>query len=305
MNTWTSSAPASTMLLGEHAVVYGEPALVCALDYWLTIRWQPRHDRRLIIHSALAEHDTTLDELTDHPQLRFVLAPLRHYASQLPGLTLTIDSQIPHTMGLGSSAAALAATLIGLQPLLPQSPGRLDQFELGLTLIRQIQGRGSGADLAASLYGGTVLLQPRLPTITPIPFDPEMTLIYSGYKTPTAEVLKQIKQAWDPLPELRDSLYHLMGDTVRQAVKALALDVDAQKLFSRLFNTYHGLMDALGVCDLTLAKIVYQVREQGLAAKISGAGLGDCVLALGQIDLPGYHCLPATITEQGAWHDAP
>lgn len=304
MNTWTSAAPASTMLLGEHAVVYGEPALVSALDYWLTIRWQPRHDRRLIIHSALAEHETTLDEVADHPHLRFVLAPLRHYASQLPGLELTIDSQIPHTMGLGSSAAALAATLTGLQPLLPQPLNLLTQFELGLTLIRQIQGRGSGADLAASLYGGTVLLEPKLPAITPIPFNDPMTLIYSGYKTPTAEVLKHIKEAWDPLPELRDGLYHLMGETVRQAVKALALEDKPLMLFSRLFNTYHGLMDALGVCDLTLAKIVYQVREHGVAAKISGAGLGDCVLALGQIDLPGYHCLPATITERGAWHDA-
>jgi len=304
MNTWTSAAPASTMVLGEHAVVYGEPALVSALDHWLHIRWQERADRKLIIHSALADHETTLEEITDHPQLRFVLAPLRHYAPHLPGLELTIDSQIPHTMGLGSSAAALAATLTGLQPLLTKPLNLLAQFELGLTLIRQIQGRGSGADLAASLYGGTILLEPKLPTITPIPFNTDMTLIYSGYKTPTAEVLKKVKQEWAPLPELRDQLYQLMGDTVRQAVKALALEDQSPLLFSRLFNTYHGLMDALGVCDLTLAKIVYQVREHGLAAKISGAGLGDCVLALGAIELPGYTCLPATITELGAWHDA-
>ncbi len=305
MNTWTSAAPASTMILGEHAVVHGEPALVSALDHWLTIHWRRREDRQLIIHSQLAEHATTLDEVADHPQLRFVLAPLRHFAAQLPGLELTITSQIPSTMGLGSSAAALAATLVGMQPLLATSLNTLAQFELGRTLIRQIQGRGSGADLAASLYGGTVLLDPQLPAITPIPFDKEMTLIYSGYKTPTAEVLKKVKEEWAPLPELREALYQLMGNTVRQAVKALALDDDEHILFTRLFNTYHGLMDALGVCDLTLAKIVYQVREQGLAAKISGSGLGDCVLALGTIELPGYTCLPVSITELGAWHDAP
>ncbi len=302
MNSWTSAAPANTMLLGEHAVVHGQPALVSALDYWLTIHWRQRNDRRLIIRSALAEHATTLDALTDHPQLRFVLAPLRHFAPELPGLELTIDSDIPHTLGLGSSAAALAATLIGLQPLLSRPLDLPAQFELGLSMIRRIQGRGSGADLAASLHGGTVRLEPKLPAITPIPFNAEMTLIYSGYKTPTAEVLKKVKEEWEPLPELRDSLYRLMGDTVREAIRAL--QAGDSSTFHQLFDTYHGLMDALGVCDLTLAKIVYQVREQGLAAKISGSGLGDCVLALGRIDLPDHTCLSATITEQGAWHDA-
>ena len=301
---WTSAAPASTMILGEHAVVYGQPALVSALDHWLTIRWRRRNDRQVIIHSALAEHATTLDEMSDHPRLRFVLAPLRHHADRLPGLELTIDSDIPTDMGLGSSAAALAATLKGLEPLLPEPPHPLEQFTLGRNLIRQIQGRGSGADLAASLTGGTVLLDPNLPAITPIPFRDTLTLIYSGYKTPTAEVLKKVHDEWELVPDLQDDLYQLMGETVRQAVRALALEDEAHPLFNRLFNIYHGLMDALGVCDLTLAKIVYQVREMGHAAKISGSGLGDCVLALGVVTLEGYRCLPVTITEGGAWHDA-
>ena len=299
-DTWISTAPASTMIMGEHAVVYGQPALVAALDHWLTIRWQRRNDRRLIIRSQLAEHETTLDEMTDHPRLRFILAPLRQHAGHLPGLELTIHSDIPSDMGLGSSAAALAATLTGLQPLLPAPLSRLTLFEQGREMIRQIQGRGSGADLAASLYGGMILLEPGLPAITPVPFAEPMTLIYSGYKTPTAEVLKKVRHEWAPLPDLQDALYQLMGDTVRQAIKALALNDDAHILFRRLFNVYHGLMDALGVCDLTLAKIVYQVREKGHAAKISGSGLGDCVLALGEVQLDGYRCLPVTITEQGA-----
>lgn len=301
--TWISAAPANTMILGEHAVVYGQPALVSALDYWLTIQWTRRDDRKLIIRSALAEHATTLDEVADHPKLRFVLAPLRHYAQQLPGLELTITSTIPPTLGLGSSAAAMAATLVGIKPLLDTPPTTLSLFTLGRELIREIQGRGSGADLAASLYGESVLLEPELPTITPIPFNEPLTLIYSGYKTPTAEVLKKVKDVWAPLEDLRDELYQLMGNTVRRAIVALADEDITHPLFNRLFNTYHGLMDALGVCDLTLAKIVYQVRELGHAAKISGSGLGDCVLALGEVELPGYTCLPAPISELGAWYD--
>jgi len=294
------------MVLGEHAVVYGEPALVAALERWLVIRWQRLDAREVRIASSLGDYAAALDDLHDDPQLRFVLAPLRHHAERLPcGLSLTIESDIPTTMGLGSSAAVLAATLIGLQALLPDLSGqRLRLFQLGRTLIQQIQGRGSGTDLAASLYGGVLLLEPKLPTITPIPFHTPLTLIYSGYKTPTAEVLDKVAHDWDPVPELRDRLYRLMGATTRQAVKALADEDSAHPLFNRLFNVYHGLMDALGVCDLTLAKIVYAARERGHAAKISGSGLGDCVLALGEVTLPGYACLTLDIAETGAeWYE--
>lgn len=305
---WISRAPASTMVLGEHAVVYGEPALVSALDQWLTIHWQRLDARELRITSALGDYAAPLDDLHDDPKLRFVLAPLRQQAHCLTsGVELRIESEISPTMGLGSSAAALAATLVGLQPLLTGSePHRLHLFQQGRELIQMIQGRGSGADLAASLYGGTILLDPKLPAITPIPFCERVTLIYSGYKTPTGEVLERVAQAWDPVPELRDDLYHLMGETTRRAVKALADEDITHPLFNRLFNVYHGLMDALGVCDLTLAKIVYEARELGHAAKISGSGLGDCVLALGEVKLPGYECLTLDITEDGAewWADA-
>ena len=299
---WISRAPASTMVLGEHAVVYGEPALVSALDQWLTIHWQPLDTREIRITSSLGDYAAPLDNLHDDANLRFVLAPLRQQAHCLPcGLELTIDSAISPTMGLGSSAAALAATLVGLQAVVPgEAPHKLHLFQQGRELIQHIQGRGSGADLAASLYGGTILLDPKLPTVTPIPFCERITLIYSGYKTPTADVLERVAQAWDPVPELRDDLYRLMGETTRRAVKALADEDITHPLFNRLFNVYHGLMDALGVCDLTLAKIVYEARELGHAAKISGSGLGDCVLALGDVNLPGYECLSLDITEAGA-----
>ena len=57
-NHWSSTAPGSLMLFGEHAVLHGQPAIACAINSWLTIHWSIRDDQQLIIESTLAHHHT-------------------------------------------------------------------------------------------------------------------------------------------------------------------------------------------------------------------------------------------------------
>jgi mevalonate kinase len=117
---WQSIAPANSMVLGEHSVVYGHPAIACALDQYIYIDWQSRPDDEIHIHSALAEHSTNIQSLLTkeqaiHPQLKFVCHALVAFADHLTfGLTIRIRSEFSSTIGLGSSAAVLAAMLSGL-----------------------------------------------------------------------------------------------------------------------------------------------------------------------------------------------
>jgi len=288
-----SRAPANLMLMGEHAVVHGHPALACALDQWIQITWQPQpHSQTLSIHSELANHSTHWQDWQTHPQLQFVqaaLAPFRQTFQQRNlGLKLTIQSDFSATLGFGSSAAVLAATLGGLHHLLnPHQPPHFNNqtkhhlFKTGLKIIHQIQKRGSGTDLAASLFGG--LIHFKANQITPLSLKQPLplTLIYSGYKTPTSQVLQQVAQQWQTEPKLLKALYQLMGDTTQAAYQAW----QNQNLnrFYHLINSYQGLMDALGVNDATLSQLIYQLREDLPASKISGSGLGDCVLGFGQL----------------------
>ena len=106
--TLTASAPGSIMITGEHAVVYGAPAIVCAIEQRIHIRVSTRTDREIHIESALAAHHTDLATLADHPQLRFLIAALRQNPPA-SGLDIAIDSDIDPTLGLGSSAAVTAA----------------------------------------------------------------------------------------------------------------------------------------------------------------------------------------------------
>lgn len=300
---YSSSAPANVMLMGEHSVVYGQPALVASLAPRIQIEWTQRDDRQLEIISELAHFTTSLDQIEDHPKLRFVLAALKAVAPKLSqGWTLRIHSEFPDDWGLGSSAAVLAACLVGLETICQLKLSDWARFELGHRCILDVQGRGSGADLAASLTGGLVFFDPTKQCIQPIPVSLDLCLVYSGYKTPTSQVLAQVAENWADRPEALQALYQQMGDTTRSAYQSLIKPNSAQdSAFYQQVEHYQQLMTQLGVSDTTLDDILAQLSTRLPAAKISGSGLGDCVIGFGHINtLPPYKIMNARIHSRPA-----
>ncbi|MDO6418325.1 GHMP kinase [Amphritea sp. 2_MG-2023] len=284
------TAPGSLMLMGEHAVLFGQRALACAVDKRISVLLTPRADRIVNIDSALAQYSANLDQLPPEPALNFVLAAIER---QLPRLTqgfdLRIRSEFSHTVGLGSSAAVTAAVVAALQALISGAERDHDPqalFAEALAVVHQVQdGRGSGTDLVAAVYGGvvgyTIASTEMAPQIRRLQGLPTISLYYVGYKMKTPDVLKRVEGFAAQSPELYAGLYQLMGQTCEQAERAV--DNSDWTQLGRLMNIYQGLMDALGVNDACLAEIIYSLRSSPdvLGAKISGSGLGDCVLALG------------------------
>ncbi|TAK77140.1 MAG: hypothetical protein EPO11_03090, partial [Gammaproteobacteria bacterium] len=171
-----ASAPGSLMLLGEYAVLYGKPALVCAVDKRITVTLTPRTDERIEIHSELHGHyATTLSDVTIEKPFQFVLGALKHYQTRLKrGCDIKIVSDFSDQVGLGSSAAVTAATLAAIITWLNIKISPLELIRQGRDVIRQVQGMGSGADIAAAILGGIVGYQPqplsaeKLSTLHPI-----------------------------------------------------------------------------------------------------------------------------------------
>ena len=285
--TLTASAPGSIMISGEHAVVYGAPAIVCAIEQRLHIRLRTRADRQIRIASALATHHTDLATLEDHPKLRFIIAALRQ---NLPasGLDIAVRSELDPTLGLGTSAAVTAAMTFLLYRLRGQNPDLLALHRAAYRTILTVQQRGSGADLAASLAGGIIAYQNRPFTrITPLPAPPAgLSLRYAGYKTPTAEVLARIAACAQAEPAHYRALYERMGVASTRTIAAAEAE-NWQDFYNEL-NAYQELLAALGVCDDTQAVHLAAARPHAHAVKISGSGLGDCILALAD-QLPPEH----------------
>ncbi|MDZ7315288.1 MAG: mevalonate kinase [candidate division KSB1 bacterium] len=295
------SAPGKLMLLGEHAVLHGSHCLVCGVSQRLSIIVTPRQDRRLIIRSALGNYEATLDSVSPSPQFRFILAAVNQFPQPLTtGLELEVHSDFSADVGLGSSAAVTAAVGAALCQLTLKNVERQKVFDFGLQVIRSVQGTGSGADLAASVFGGVLLYRAepftceRLDNLYPI------SVVYSGAKTPTTQVIARVEESRRRFSELFDAIFGIMDKSALWAAEAIR--ADDWRTFGELLNLNQGLMDAIGVSNARLAQIVYALRAQPgiLGAKISGSGLGDCVVGLGDAGVDcGYEVLPIQMSREG------
>lgn len=297
-----TSAPGSTMILGEHAVLAGHTALVAALAPRLTITWTVNPGTQVSIHSALAQYQGTWAQLAEtrlqNTPLHWVGHALISMAQAHPtlqhcSLELQIDSQLDPTQGLGSSAALVANLVTGLHALTHQSQAPAALFAQGLAWIHHQQGRGSGADLIASLMGGLVHFQPgKPPTWQRLEAPLVFSLAYSGYKTPTAEVLAWVEDQWRTQPQALQQLYQRMGAVTEKAYRAL--HNHQPDVFLQSIEMYQTLMVQLGVHTPALAEAITTLKQYHQVAKISGSGLGDCALGLS---------LASSVTHHG--HNAP
>lgn len=304
-----AKAPGSMMLFGEYAVLHGYPALVCAVDKYVEVTLTPRRDDLIRIDSErLGQHQVFLSELTVARPFQFILAAIQSFQLKLKtGFDLKITSQFSHEVGLGSSAAVTVATLAVLIQWLNLRMGPVDFVRLGRQVVQTVQGVGSGADIAASTLGGVVLYHPLRLTLEKIPVSLPLIAYYAGFKTPTPEAIRRVQARFAAEPNLFRLLCQSIGECVVSATAALKRQ-DLRAL-GELMGIHQGLHQALGVSLPVLNDVVESLSAQPhvFGAKISGSGLGDCVIGLGRLEqdlvLPAYggsvQRIPLNITLEG------
>lgn len=309
-----ASAPGSLMLAGEHAVLRGYPALCAAVDVRIHVSIKPLDVPQIMISSdkfgtlTLATHHafTTLS-----PPFHFIGRSLARFTESLDknpsrGLHITIHSDFQPTLGLGSSAALTVALLFALHTFFQIPFDKQDIALMGRDIIQESQkGLGSGADVMASVFGGVVYYQMDPFLIEPIAVLPPMVTIYSGNKTPTAEVIAivQALEAQDPIKY--QDLFSRIGKCVTEAKSAL-LHHDWIKL-GAIFNEHAALQEALGVSNERLREIqqILCSIPSIFGAKISGSGLGDCVVGIGTLPDDIFpDRIPVCVSLQGVCHES-
>lgn len=280
-----ASAPGSLMLLGEYAVLYGQQALVCAVDKRINVTLTPREDERIEIYSSLhGQYTTELSQLSIEKPFQFVLGVLKQYQPVLRrGCRIDITTAFSDKMGLGSSSAVTVATLAAVVTWLNIRMTPLDMIRQGRHVVRQVQGVGSGADIAAAVYGGIVNYQAQPIAAEKFHVTCPLTALYAGFKTSTVEAIKHVQQQFSARQQLFRQINMAIGQCVVDAIPSVRKG-DWAKL-GEVMNIQQGMMESLGVSSPLLQAMVNDLRRQPgvCGAKISGSGLGDCVIAIGEL----------------------
>ncbi|MDF7798526.1 hypothetical protein P4C99_03580 [Pontiellaceae bacterium B1224] len=288
--TIKTSAPGSLMLLGEHAVLHGKRALVAAINRRISVELFQTLENQVRIISSLGNYEAPLNELVDHPSFRFVIQAVHQHADQIPcGFDLRIQSDFSADIGFGSSAAVTVATHAAiLYWLLGEKPDREVLFNESLKTVHSVQGRGSGSDLAASVYGGIVGYTMDF-DFQPLEVSVPLTAVYCGYKTPTPDVILKVEHLRAADPAKYERIYDEIDRSAEEAISALRKhDFPA---FGKILNRNQELMNQMGVNTPELQEIIFALQNSTdiFGAKISGSGLGDCAIGVGVADLSGMN----------------
>ncbi|NLX11013.1 MAG: mevalonate kinase [Chloroflexi bacterium] len=290
----TVSAPGKLMLLGEHAVVHRRTCLVTAMDSRLTLRLTlaPRGDRTFTIRAPDVGVEQVQAPLTavfagEQAQAygtRFIestLAVFHEHFGLARGVRIETHSDFSSRLGLGSSSATVACTLAALAHSFAINLDPQAMFELGLQAIFRVQRTGSGFDLASTIYGGTLFYANHAPRRV-VPLNaPDLPLVvaYTGVKADTTTYVNQVNARLARWSSAMHSIFEATDRLVAEGRRALE-GADWPRL-GELMDMQHGLAHALGVDTPETAALVFAARAAGAyGAKLSGAGGGDCIIAL-------------------------
>lgn len=278
-----SSAPAKIILFGEHAVVYGRPALAVPITQVHADVDISDSDRAGIwINAPDVDLHTELNTLpSDHP-----LASVIHNflflsrVSPFPNLEIYIHSTIPVASGLGSGAAVTVALLRALSAHLnhPMSDDQVNAFTYEIEKLHH--GTPSGIDNTVVTYARPVYFVRGNPIETFSVRQP-LTLVIgdTGLAAPTKESVSDVRRLWEADQAKWEGVFDRVEKIAVQARDAI--ESGKKKKLGELMNQNHALLQEMTVSSPELDRLVAAACGAGaLGAKMSGGGRGGNMIAL-------------------------
>ncbi len=275
------SCPGKSFLLGEYAVLEGAPALVAAVNRRAFLEPSPQASRARRDLVAFARQRAA--QVFNLP-----LAPLLYRADT------DAFSHQRHKLGLGSSAAVtvLAVASVASENRLDihHHAVRLRIWEAAFDIHNAFQNAvGSGGDLAASLFGGLLVINPQPNTQAPriesltLAQDAHLSFVYTGKSASTSELVKTVQAFKARHPGRYSECIETMRETAKTALSTNLLSAEN---LQTAFATYGRAMDHLGrisgapIITNPIRQLMQLADKTGGTAKPSGAGGGDLIVAV-------------------------
>ena len=279
-----ATAPGKVILVGEHAVVYGRPAI--AAPVWQTVATATiapaapgsgchiiAPDVGLALRLADAGDDEPLAVVT-----RLALARLG--ITRAPDWQITLHSDIPIASGMGSGAALSTALVRAVMLGAGHAAEPAEVSDLVYESERFYHGTPSGIDNTVVAYGMPIWFVKGQPPEPFVPAQPiSLAIADSGIRSPTKETVGDVRRAWSEDPARYEDIFDEIGRTVLDARHALEAG-DSLEL-GRVMDANQTLLERLDVSSPVLATLIGAARKAGaLGAKLSGGGRGGNMIAL-------------------------
>lgn len=272
-------AHSKLILVGEHAVVYGKPAIAMPFSLKVSSRIQKSYG------TIIFESDIYKGSINNMPvEMKGISECIKktlHYLSEpFEGLSIEIHSSIPLGRGLGSSSAVAMAIVRSLFALYEQKLSQKELFYFVQIAETYAHGSPSGIDMAAEASECPIWFEKGKEAI-PLEVGKPLYMVVgdTGRKGDTRTAVENVRNRYGLNPEKVQKSLDEIGRIAEEAKEAL-LHEDMLTLGKLLDRNQEELM-TLGVSDDGLNVLVEAARNKGaLGAKLTGSGLGGCMIAL-------------------------
>jgi len=294
-----ASAPGKTILFGEHAVVYGFPALVCAVNSRLITTLEPAEKSWLTV-PAVERNDSL-----DNPLEIYQFYKKGMELAEIGPVRISVEAQFPISAGMGSSAAMACSFFQAASDLAGQKLSAEQIRQKAHEMEKVVHGSPSGVDTSISAYGGFIEFTKGQPP-KPIKTDIDLPLIigYTGKRGRTKETVAHVRDLLAQDEAGTNAIFEEIGKIVNQA-KDHILKSEIEPL-GPLMDRNHELLKKLGVSSPELDNLIKVAKDAGaLGAKLTGGGGGGCMIALGDdkvakaIEAAGGTIVSTSISKDG------
>jgi len=282
----SQSASGKAILLGEHAVVYGQPAIAIPISSRrVSVRIEPdlrEPSGKLHVIAPIFDLDQDFLALAEsHPIYQAISLTLKELEiEQIPACTLTISANLTISSGLGFSAALAVALIKALAEFLGHPLDLETVNRLAFICETFVHGHPSGIDNTTVTYEKPILFQKGFePTILKPNKALHFVLADSGIRKSTYDTVAQLRKDLALNPDYVQSRIEEIGNLVKKACPNLT-DVN-RALQAELINRNQEILRELNLSCPGLDRLIDIALANGaLAAKLTGGGKGGHMLAL-------------------------
>ncbi len=279
------SASGKIILLGEHAVVYGRPAIALPIP--------------LAVEATVRKYPSSEGQGVDIVIPRWGLEQKVHAGMQgLPGIlgnilgrlnllnehmSIEVFPHVPRAMGLGGSSALAVAILRAVDHAFTLDLGNETINALAFECEKAAHGTPSGVDNTVATYGTPLIYRrvdetPKFESLT-LSEPLELVVGITGKESLTADAVARVRKAWQQYPDRYEAVFDQVEDVTNAGREAL-ITGNLEEI-GELMNLCHGYLNALQLSTPELEELIHIARKNGaLGAKLTGGGVGGSMIAL-------------------------